>query len=287
VPAIDELDPATNPRVVLCWAEDAVAVTKRCSELLPRSKVVVWVPDANPEAFEVASTTPSIACLIGWPPGAELPTLWELGFSLRRLGGDEEPLLPNIPLIWRGYGGVWYPRSTEDLFATLDDVMSVLGRAQLNTRIARRVLGVAHEMLMNALYDAPADDGKPRFAHDRTMRIHLDVAEAPSFELRTDGLSLMLQVTDPFGRLRREHVYSSLMRGIRSRHAKSSDQVIDTSGGGAGLGLHRIISDASTAIFDVREGSSTSVTATFDLGQSNRERRRQPTSLLYFGGPVS
>jgi hypothetical protein len=282
VPAIDSLNPKKNPRVVLCWAADAVAVAARCREVLPRSKVVVWLPDPDVDVFEVASRNPSISCLIGWSRTVDQPSLWELGFSLRRLAGGDESLSPEIPLKWRGFGGTWYPQSTEDLFATLDEVSSVLGRAGLNARVGRRVVGVAHEMLMNALYDAPADDGKPRFAHDRTQRIKVAISEAPRFELRTDGLRLMLQVSDPFGRLRREHVYSSLVRGNRSRGASSSDEVIDTSGGGAGLGLHRIISDSNTTIFDVLEDHSTSVTSIFDLDQTNRERRREPISLLFF-----
>lgn len=282
VAAIEDLNPETNPRVVLCWAADAAAVAARCHDILPRTNVVVWVPDPNVELFEAASVNPSISCLLSWSREAEQPSLWELGFSLRRLVGGDEALSSDTPLMWRGFGGTWYPQTTQDLFATLDDVSSVLARAELNARVGRRVVGVAHEMLMNALYDAPADDGTARFAHDRTQRISLGISEAPRFELRTDGMTLMLQVTDPFGRLRREHVYGSLVRGNRSRGATSSDEVLDTSGGGAGLGLHRIISDSNTTVFDVLEGHSTCVTSTFDLDQTNRERRRQPVSLLYF-----
>jgi hypothetical protein len=282
VPAIEALQPESNPRIVLCWADDLDAVAAHCTERLPDSKVLVWVPEPNGAVFEAAGDNPCVSCLIAWSPAAEQPSLWELGFSLRRLGGSEEPLSSDTPLRWRGFGETWYPQSTGDLFTTLDEVSSVIDRAEVNERVGRRVVGVAHEMLMNALYDAPADAGTPRFAHDRTQRITLGISEAPRFELRTDGMTLMLQVTDPFGRLRREHVYSSLARGIGSHKATSSDEVLDTSGGGAGLGLHRIIFDSNTTVFDVLEDQSTSVTSIFDLEQTNRERRRQPISLLYF-----
>jgi len=39
---------------------------------------------------------------------------------------------------------------------------------------------LAHELLMNAMYDAPVDvQGRPKYAHDRKQSITLDPEEAP------------------------------------------------------------------------------------------------------------
>lgn len=276
---------AADPRTVLvtCWAEDAAEVADACERSMPNAQMLVWLAEPRLDVFELAARNPRIRCILAWPQAEPLPRIWELAYSLKRLVVRKPiALSPMTPLLYDGATSTWYPRSTQDLFATLDDLGEVLERLEIDRRTARRVVGVAHELLMNAMYDAPCDDGKPRFAHDRTQKISLSVSEAPSLVLSTDGLTLTLQISDPFGALRREHVYRSLVRGLKAESASRSEDVLDTSGGGAGLGLHRIIDGANAAAFDIVESRATNVTTTFDLGQSNRERRRAPKSLLYF-----
>jgi hypothetical protein len=70
---------------------------------------------------------------------------------------------------------------------------------------------LAHELLMNAMYDAPVDaQGRPKYAADRKADIRLTDSERPSVRVATDGSRLVLQVRDPFGRLERRHVFGRL-----------------------------------------------------------------------------
>ena len=49
-------------------------------------------------------------------------------------------------------------------------------------------LELAHELLMNAMYDAPTDSrGRPRYSYDRKQDIVLDEGEVPTLRLGTDG----------------------------------------------------------------------------------------------------
>ena len=77
---------------------------------------------------------------------------------------------------------------------------------QLNvgSRIANSVAEVVHELLTNAMYDAPVDDtGRPLYNHDRTAPIQLGQNDRVVFRYGTDGLRLVVEAHDRFGRLRR------------------------------------------------------------------------------------
>lgn len=90
---------------------------------------------------------------------------------------------------------------------------------------------------------------------------------------------MALQIVDPFGRLERHHVLDGILRG---RKAGGGGEVLDTSGGGAGLGLSRIYSQSTAMIVYVERGRSTSVTSFFDLDVSPRDARTMPVSLHLF-----
>ena len=284
LPSPEALGSCPDAAVVTCWSQDAADVVMYCDQLMPNARVIVWISSPSLETFELASMHPRIGCILAWPDNTPSPRTWELALALRRLAvGDPSPIAVERALEWEGVGKTWHPCSTHDLFASLDDLTALMEEAGIDQRTGRRLIGVAHEMIMNAMYDAPTEKGRPRFAHDRTQTIVLEPAEAPALVARTDGLSVSLSVTDPFGGLRREHVYKSIIRGLRaSNGGASSADVVDTSGGGAGLGLHRIVCEANCTIFDVVDSLATNVTSTFDLGQPNRERRRHPKSLLFF-----
>jgi hypothetical protein len=143
------------------------------------------------------------------------------------------------------------------------------------------VAEVAHEMLMNAMYDAPAGlDGLPRYAHDRKQDIELEEGELPMFRFAADGVHVALQIVDPFGRLTRTHVLDGILRGLAG--SEGSGEVLDTSGGGAGLGLYRIYSQSTVMVVDVVPGRYTSVTSFFDLDVNPRDVRTMPVSLHLF-----
>jgi hypothetical protein len=135
---------------------------------------------------------------------------------------------------------------------------------------------LTHEMLMNAMYDAPADaQGVAKYAQDRKAELSLPAAEQPLLRLATDGTKLALQVRDPFGRLQRKHVFEGLARGLAQGE-------MDTSHGGAGLGMMVCHNSSAAMFFDVVRGRHTEVTALFELDLNLREFRTQAKSLHFF-----
>ncbi|HEY0251469.1 MAG TPA: hypothetical protein VGC41_08070, partial [Kofleriaceae bacterium] len=126
---------------------------------------------------------------------------------------------------------------------------------------------LAHELMMNALYDAPVDpSGRAKYAHDRKAAVQLLEHERPNVTIGTDGSRLVLQVDDPFGRLERKHVVDGLARGLAGGEQ-------DRSHGGAGLGFLVCHNATSALFFDVVRGRSTTVTAVFELDTNLRELR--------------
>ena len=85
----------------------------------------------------------------------------------------------------------------------------------------------------------------------------------------------MISVADPFGRLRREHIFGGLARAL-------SGGTMDTSGGGAGLGVMGMYKATTMLFFDVQPGRSTQSTAILELDVPQRELRSLPRSVHFF-----
>jgi hypothetical protein len=132
---------------------------------------------------------------------------------------------------------------------------------------------------MNAMYDAPVDDrGRPKYAGDRKASITLEAGERPTVRAGTDGTRMVLQVTDPFGRLERRHVVESLARGLAGGE-------MDQSHGGAGLGMMVCHNASSAMFFDVARGRHTEVTALLELDLNQRELKTLARSLHFWTRP--
>ena len=99
------------------------------------------------------------------------------------------------------------------------------------------------EMLMNAIYDAPA--GEP--ARDAIVRS------------ACDGVRFTVAVRDAFGTLSRDTVLRYLHKCLHSADP------IDHKQGGAGLGLYMMVNSASEVYFEVRPGVSTEVACVFEV----------------------
>jgi hypothetical protein len=203
------------------------------------------------------------------------PKAWELTMVARRLAGADAPPL-GAYLDW-GFSAVEIAvRATADrdlAAARIQDFVAALG---VPRRIAEMFAELGHELIMNAMYDAPVDAfGRPKYAADRKADIVLADHERPALVIATDGSRLALQIRDPFGRLERRHVVDGLARGLAGGE-------IDRSGGGAGLGM-MLCHNASTALFfDVVAHRHTEVTALFELDVNLRELRTSAKSLHFW-----
>lgn len=203
------------------------------------------------------------------------PPAWELTMLARRLAGAPAPSLAAY-LDWGFTALDIEVRATADRDAAAARIQDFVGALQVPRRIAELFAELGHELIMNAMYDAPVDaHGRPRYAGDRKANIVLADHERPVVRIATDGTRLAMQVRDPFGRLERRHVVDGLARGLAGGE-------LDESHGGAGLGM-MVCHNASTALFfDVAPNRYTEVTALFELDMNLREFRTQAKSLHFW-----
>ena len=166
---------------------------------------------------------------------------------------------------------------SSDKGPTLARVDSWLAGFAFGARLRGRVLDVADELVMNALYDAPTrPDGSPRHASaPRTQPVELADAEAVTLSVACDGRTLAVSMRDPFGALDAATVRRSLERGLAG-----GDAQIERKAGGAGLGLYLMWSTLGALIVRVRPGRSTEVTGLLDVRGGGRDVVATPKSLL-------
>jgi len=288
-----ESDPASlraslddEPVLLGCDHSDIELALDWALRRYPSMSVLSWSSGDMTPLLEAAKKNPRLVSMLGWPPFASMPRPWELAMAARRVVAPEtaSPRLGEL-LPWGATVVRFRPRTSDERDAAVAEVGQLTQRSGASPRMAQRISEVAHEMLMNAMYDAPVDrEGLPKYAHDRKQDLALEESEVPTFRLATDGINVGLQVVDPFGGLRREHVLAGILRG---RAASTGDSpAIDTSYGGAGLGLYRIYSQSTVMIADIDPGRFTSVAAFFDLDVNPREARTLPVSLHIFERPT-
>ena len=91
----------------------------------------------------------------------------------------------------------------------------------LRSKVARSVETLADELLMNAIWDAPIDEGgEPRYAErPRHEPIDLEPNEYATIQYGCDGNFLAIGVRDNFGRLQHERAFRYPRPMLRSRRA--------------------------------------------------------------------
>jgi hypothetical protein len=112
---------------------------------------------------------------------------------------------------------------------------------------------VAEELVTNALYDAPVEAGYFKRAVQRTEDVKLPPEHACEISYGLEPGSVFVRVRDPFGALTRTRLLGVLNR------CQATGISLDESRGGAGLGLWRIFSTASTIAITVIPGSLTDI----------------------------
>ncbi len=273
----------TDPVLLACDAAELDLVVDWVESRYPSARIVTWTATGTKNAVSTAVEHRAIVSVLGWPSFVSMPRPWELSLAARRVtqSASSPPRLAEL-LDWGATSVKWRPRSSDDRDHVVAEVQRLAELAGANVRTGERLAQVAHELLMNAMYDAPRDeDGRPRYAYDRRQALALDEHEVPVFRMACDGVHIALQCNDPFGALRRGTVFASIERGLSAANA-SPGEVLDTSGGGAGLGLFRIYAASTSMVVDVSPGSNTSVTSMVALDVNPREARTMPVSLHVF-----
>jgi hypothetical protein len=241
-----------------------------------RMRGVLWTAEPLKRSLRHLVETKLIDNILGRKDFESPPRAWEVLMLARRLASPGGPPPLSAYLDW-GFAAIELEvRTTADRDAAVAQIQTFVGTLQLPKRVAEMFGELAHELLMNAMYDAPADaQGRPKYALDRKADIRLADDERPTVRVATDGTKLVMQVRDPFGRLERKHVFEGLARGLAGGE-------MDSSHGGAGLGMMVCHNASSAMFFDVSRGRHTEVTAVFELDMNLRELRTQAKSVHFW-----
>jgi len=237
---------------------------------------VLWTAEPLKRSLRYVVETKLIDHVLGRKDFESAPRAWEILMLARRLQslGGPPPLAAYLD--W-GFSAIELEvRTTADRDAAVGQIQTFVTNLQVPKRIAEMFGELGHELLMNAMYDAPVDaHGRPKYALDRKADVRLADEERPNVRVATDGSKLVLQVRDPFGRLERKHVFEGLNRGLAGGE-------MDSSHGGAGLGMMVCHNSSSAMFFDVNRGRHTEVTAVFELDMNLRELRTQAKSVHFW-----
>lgn len=241
----------------------------------PKLRGMLWTAEPLRRSLKYLVETRTINHVLGRKDFDSPPRSWETLMVVRRLAGSTPAPLTGF-LDWGFSSMDLEVRTTGDRDVAVHGIQDFVAALQLPKRVAEMFGELAHELLMNAMYDAPIDaQGRAKYAGDRKADIRLADQERPAVRVATDGTRLVLQVRDPFGRLERRHVFDGLARGLAGGE-------MDQSHGGAGLGMMVCHNSSSAMFFDVVRGKSTEVTAMFELDMNLRELRTQAKSLHFW-----
>ncbi|WP_428262117.1 hypothetical protein [Haliangium sp.] len=275
-------------RLVVCGEGDIGQVRDWFFNLYPQLRFAVWTAEQTAQVMALAAGQPRLSNLIGWPRYASMPRPWELAMVARRLVFPDTPAPALSELLhWGATEMSWAPQTSVDRDRVVGEVGDLAARAGVDAKAAERFSAMAHELLMNAMYDAPVDAyGRPRYAAGRSFDVVLDETERPLLRLATDGELLALEVTDPFGGIERQHVFERIARVLAmagtAAEEVESDDILDTTHGGAGLGMAYLYRGSAALVVDVTRGQATRVTSVHELSASAREVRATAGSLHYF-----
>jgi hypothetical protein len=268
-----ELDKLADPRLVVGDAFDADAIM-RWLRAQPRLRGVMYTGEPLDRLLAKALEEPRLQALVGRPSFEVPPREGDLLHIARRaMSGESAPF--EAHLAWGASSISYSLHDPDERDRAVAEVIAFVSRLGAPKRVGEMLGELAHELLMNALYDAPVDErGRPRFAHDRKARIRLDPHDAAILRCGSDGVRVALEVSDRFGRLERQHVFGGLVRALKSG-------TMDHGGGGAGLGMMVAYRSTTALFYDVEPGKRTRVTGLFDLDLNLREFRQLPKTIHF------
>jgi hypothetical protein len=169
---------------------------------------------------------------------------------------------------------LWLERVV-DLQGASSEAAALVESSKGSRNAAGLAAEVMHELAANALLDAPADaSGTPLYAHrrDSVQAVAREHVCQVSFAVGEGGI--FLEAVDLFGRL----TPGPIARAVASLGGRMQ---VNSSGGGAGLGMRRILEACELIAVRVVPGKETRMLGVVGLGEARR-RASLPKSLLYF-----
>ncbi|MBU8896502.1 hypothetical protein DRW03_24280 [Corallococcus sp. H22C18031201] len=207
------------------------------------------------------------ALMLALRESSGMPSAWEAGVLGALLRGAS--LLPEGAEVTRHS-----LRRVAEIGVVAAAAAVAVGEAGGSRNAAALAADVVHELAANALLDAPAgEDGRARYAHRRTEVQEVAPEDACELAYATQGGRIWLEAVDRFGRL----TPAPYVRALQGWGGKVR---VDSAGGGAGLGLRRILEHSDLVAVRVVAGLQSRVVSVVDLGESRR-RASRPKSLLF------
>lgn len=165
--------------------------------------------------------------------------------------------------------------SSSERLEALADLVTFLKECLVSGRFVELARSAADELLMNALFRAPA-----------TASINLDTAEAEgshpvTLQYACDGRHAAISVSDAYGSLTEERLFRFLGRCFSNEDYRIPN---DTTGGG--LGLYVAFRSADQFVINIAKGSRTEVICLIDIRGHLRdfESRSKSFHLFVTGG---
>jgi hypothetical protein len=240
----------------------------------PKLRAVLYSGEPVDRLLGKALEEPRLVGVMG-RPSFDVPPREDdlLHIARRTLSSEAAPF--DAHLAWGASGFAFSLTDSKGRDHAVHETMAFASKLGAPKRVGEMLGELAHELIMNALYDAPVDEmGKPRFAHDRKAEVTLGPEDAAVYRCGSDGVRIAVEITDHFGRLERKHVFGGLVRGLKAGQ-------MDTAGGGAGLGMLVSYRSTTSLFFDVEPRLRTRVTGLFDLDLNLREFRLLPKTLHF------
>jgi len=163
------------------------------------------------------------------------------------------------------------------------DVTELAREMGCRRQLVARVETVTDELLMNALYDAPASryGCRPLFQGKGRPGAGPVTDQVAQLRFGCDGRYFAVAVRDSFGELRKSAILDHLER---ARDLKGLPRIGGEEGGGGGLGLYFILNSVSRFIANIEPGQATEVICLFDLRGGARDYHYRAKSLSIFVG---
>ena len=233
--------------------------------------VIAVVEGALDAIVNVLATHPSVRHAIATAMLGNATTRTSLEQLCERIAQEPE----QCALGPAGIGRAALIASSSRREARLDRMREFFETHGVSSRSAAVLGEIGEELILNGLYDAPAEAGYYPGAVIRTDAVELPPELACEISYGIEEGAGFVRVRDPFGSLKRDRLLSVLGRCSRS------DVALDESRGGAGLGMWRVFSLSSSVVITVIPGRLTDVLVWIDASK-RRAAKHAHTIQLFF-----
>lgn len=196
------------------------------------------------------------------------PTEWEVrAVAVLFATAPLTAIAPVPSLAWRIGGAA-------DLRAVSQEAGLCVRQAGAGASAAEIVTDVMYELAANAFFDAPhTDEGVAKYAHRRGLEVEFDPSDACRTSLAVAGGRAYLSAIDRFGRLTSAPI-AAVVAGLGAKAQ------VNLAGGGAGLGLRRLLEHSDLWAVRITPTVVTEVLCVVDL-RDTRRRGGNPKSLMF------